>query len=291
MASKDLGQVVPTIPTKIKGSRNFVYEGENLITKFGNVSALSSAVQAGNFADVNIGDYIQVTLSGNFKDYAANTTKSINQVMTFEAMPDFFINTNGMNQNHHILFLSRDLLGQNIQMRSENSTWYDSTVDNPWLGSHLFQTLNSLTDGIRHLMDQTILAGHIYDPDGNGKGIKQYAEKKASGAANATSWDNYYRGALFLPTETEVWGHAAFSEARVLGNANAQGSLQWPIFRDSYRHVQKSNTPGGSRISWGVASSVAGSAADFCLVSSGGMPGSGSAAGTGVGVPVGFLFR
>ena len=288
MASKDLGLV----RQKHRGDRNFVYEGENLITKFGNISALSNAVRDGDFSNIDIGDYIQVTLSGSFYDYATGTTKSINQVMTFEGMPDFFINTNGMERGtHHILFLSRDLLGQNLQMRSEAGTWYNTETDNPWLGSHLFETFNNTTNGIRKLLENTILQGHIYDPDGNGKGIKQYAEKKAAGAANATGWDNYYRGALFLPTENEVWGHPAFSEARVKGEANAQGSLQWPIFAGSYRHIQKSNTPGGSRNYWWVASSTAGSAGYFCFVNDYGMPNYTSAAYTAVGAPVGFLFR
>ena len=288
MASKDLGLVRPNV----SAMRNFEYGGKNLIEIFGSISALSEAVVAGDFSEINVGDYVQVTLSGNFYDYAAGATKSINQVMTFEAMPDFYINTNGMERGtHHILFLSRDLLGQNLQMRSENTTWYDSSVTNPWLGSHLYQTFNNKSNGIRALMENTILAGHIYDPSGDGSGISQYAETKASGAASATSWANYKKGALFLPSECEVWGHPVFSEARVLGNASAQQSLQWPIFVGSHRHIQKSTTPGGSRAYWWVASSSAGSAGIFCLVGNEGMPNYNSAASTYIGAPVGFLFR
>ena len=292
MASLDLGQVVPDIPNKIETARPYVYEGENLLSKFDSIAELSTVVRAGDFSKINLFDFIKVTLSGSFYDYATSTTKNINQDMYFEAMPDFYINTNGIDQNHHILFLSRDLLGQNLQMRSAIDTWYDANANNPWLGSHLYQTFNNKTNGIRALMERTILQGYIYDPDGNGGGITQYAEQKAKAATAASdAWNNCKKGALFLPTETEVWGHAIWSEAKNHPQASAQGSLQWPVFVGNMRHVHKSNTIGGSRNTWWCCSSVAGSATGFCYVDHGGVPASYGAALASVGAPVGFLFR
>jgi hypothetical protein len=186
--------------------------------------------------------------------------------------------------SHHITFVSRDLIPHLLRMRRENSTWTDGTATVPWLGSALYKTLNDPDHGILALVAATALGAYIHSGP-NSKGMRYLAETKAAGVSTATGWGWADRGKLFLPSEREIWGSHIWDEQQY----GAGLSVQWPIFRDSLRHVIKGLGNGGSRYTWWCESSYAGSSTSITHVSSSGYPSS-SSAGNSIAVAPGFLF-
>ena len=275
--------------------RNSEYNGRNLKEVFGTAAAFAAAVFAGDFSQIEDGDYWPLELSGSVHDYSLSSdyTKTINATMKIEVMinPYWKYGDSGKIADGypHLLMCSRDLLPWTLKMRADNSTWYNSannpdSTKNPWLGSALYETLNNTTDGLLKLVLQSELGDYVHLGP-NSKGMRSLMENKAAAATSASNWGWYNRGVLFLPTEKEVWGNTTFAK----GDGTAQGAaLQWPIFAGSRRHIVKGLGEGGSRYYWWCESSYEGSAANFCYVSINGFPyyyGAGSA----FGVPLCFL--
>ena len=253
--------------------QNYAYEGKDLSTVFADAAALHAAVAAGDFSKISVGDYWPITLNGSYTDCGENTTKTFsNATVKLEvAGIDTYLNfgDNGIT-SHHLVMCSRDCLPNTTKWRSENTTWYDSSKTNPWLGSAIYATLNV---GILPLVQATNIGPYIFAGP-NGNGMRFLVEVKAASAANATGWEWQDRGRLFLPFEREVWGQGIWSEL----TWGANPALQWPIFSGSFRHVIKGLGNGGSRCDWWLASSRAGDASNAC-----GVGGSGYASGGGAG--------
>ena len=269
---------------------NGLYDGRNLKDVFASAADFAAAVFAGDFSKIEDGDYWPITISGNFKDYATNTTKTLSNAvfkMEFMVNPYFRYGDSGKiaDGTPHLLAVARDLLPILLQFRSANETWYDESEQQPWTGSHLYQTLNNPTDGLVKLIQASELGPYIHTGP-NGKGMRSLMETKAKTAASATGWGWKDRGILFLPTEKEVWGNATFSK----GDGAAQGAaLQWPLFVGNRRHISKGLGDGGSRCRWWCESSAEGSTATITYVTSFGYPYSYGAADTNIGVPLCFL--
>lgn len=291
-SSSNAGLMTPAQLAKIDELRsrphNGLYEGRNLKEIFGTFAAMNAALASGDWSGIQDGDYWPITVSGTFKDYAANANKTINALFKMEANINVYMGYGDSGQladrKDHILWVGRDATPMTLQMRSENSTWYSEAIANPWLGSHLFQTLNA-SDGLRALVQATDIGQYIYTGP-NGKGMRSLMETKAKGATATTGWGWQDRGILFLPTEQEVWGETIFADSQY----HSKGSpLQWPVFRGSRRHISKGIGDGGSRCTWWCESSNTGYAASFCRVDANGGPDDGGAAGTNICVPLCFI--
>ncbi len=221
---------------------------------------LHGQITAGDYSNIHMGDYWPITLNGSFKDYATGETKTFsNAVVNLEFMPNFYATHGDTAIGNHCLVCSRDCLPIALQMRSANDTWFDESQTNPFLGSHLYQTLNA-PDGIIALVEQTELGQYI----GN---MRFRWERKPKGATTATSWAWGDRGKLFLPTEREVWGQDVWSEH---GFGGGGAALQWSIFTGSYQHIIKRLGDGGARCHYWNASSVANSEVEFCDITDSG---------------------
>lgn len=184
----------------------------------------------------------------------------------------------------HITFISRDCLPFTMRMRKANSVWEDTSATNPWLGSALYKTLNDPNYGVVKLIAATDVGAYMY-AGLNGGGMRAMMETKAAGATTATSWGWADRGKLFLPFESEIWGHGVWG-----GNSGYTlgVNLQLPIFIGTRRHISKGIGNGASRRAWWTASSFSSNAANFCNVSSSGFPDSNGAV-SAAGVPVCFV--
>lgn len=267
------------------GPPNYEYSGRDLSTIFASLTDLHTAVSAGDFTNIRVGDYWPITLSGNVYDYAAATSKDMNCTFQMEvAGINTYINYGDTAVPNHLVMCSRNLMSFTVPYRSEDATWYSSSETNPWRGSHLYQTLNNGTNGVLALLNNTDFSPYIYGGP-NGSGMRFLLETKASGATSATSWSWGDRGKLFLPTEREVWGQDVWSEHNWGGGA----AVQWPIFSGSSRHIVK-GLGGSGRYYWWVQSSLAGSASDFAFVHCYGLPTNDSAGITWIGAPLCFLF-
>lgn len=274
---------------------NHSIDGRNLKEVFGTAANFGAAVLAGDFSQMEDGDYWPLTLSGSIHDYSLSSdyTKTINETLKLEIMinPYYKYGDSGKiaDGKPHLLMCSRDLLPWTLKMRADNSTWYNSpnnpdSANNPWLGSALYETLNNTTDGLLKLILASELGDYVHVGP-NGKGMRSLMETKKVTETTPTGWSWYNRGVLFLPTEKEVWGNTTFSK----GDGSAQGAaLQWPLFVGTRRHIVKGLGSGGSRDGWWCGSSDGGGAATFCIVGDGGRP-AGYGAGYSGGVPVCFL--
>lgn len=267
---------------------NYTYDGQDLSQKY-TAAELHQKVSSGDFSGIQNGDYWPITLTGSFKDYATGQTKTLNNAaFKLEANINVYINYGDTPVANHILFCSRDLVPLMLQMRSWNTTWYDDSQTNPWLGSALYQTLNA-SDGLQALVASTDIGAYMYAGP-NGNGMRFILETKRTDATTATGWGWGDRGKLFLPTEREVWGQDVWSEH----TRSSGAAVQWPVFAGSLKHIikglGKGLGTGGSRYYWWCQSSCAGSAADFAFVDGYGYPSSTGAAATWISAPLCFLF-
>ena len=268
---------------------NHSYDGRNLKTIFGDAATFAAAWRNGDFSKIQNGDYWPLTISGSFKDYATDSTKTLTNAvfkMEFAINPYWKYGDSGNLTNGipHLLACSRDLLPFNIQFRSANTTWYDSSTNQPWTGSHLFQSFNNASDGLVKLIQASELGPYLYTGP-NGKGMRHLMETKGPSANDATNWGWVDRGILFLPSEKEVWGNNTWSGNGYAGPA----ALQWPFFIGSRRHIIKGLGDGGSRSNWWCGSSVAGGTSNIAYVSNTGHPSYYGAAYTGISAPLCFL--
>lgn len=267
-------------------AHNYEYTGRDLSTIF-TAAQLHAAVAAGDFTNIRVGDYWPITLNGTIYDYAGAAEKTLsNAIIKLEvAGVNFYRQYGDTAVPNHLLFCSRDLLPWTLMFRSENTTWYDTAATNPWLGSHLYQTLNNPSNGLLPLVAATDIGAYIYAGP-NGNGMRFLGETKGPTATTATGWAWADRGKLFLPSEREVWGGDTWSEHSYGGGL----ALQWPIFAGTMRHIIKGLGNGGSRYYWWCCSSIAGSSGGICYVTYHGYPHYNSATFAWVGAPVCFLF-
>lgn len=270
----------------LKAPNNYAYDGRDLSAIF-TAAQLHTAVAAGDFTNIRVGDYWPITLNGTIYDYAGAVEKTLsNASIKLEvAGVNFYRQYGDTAVPNHLLFCSRDLLPWTLMFRSENTTWYDAEATNPWLGSHLYQTLNNPSNGLLPLVAATDIGAYIYAGP-NGNGMRFLGETKGPTATTATNWAWADRGKLFLPSEREVWGGDTWSEHSYGGGL----ALQWPIFAGTMRHIIKGLGNGGSRDSWWCCSSNAGSSGHICYVLNGGLPDRYGATSTWVGAPVCFMF-
>ena len=156
---------------------------------------------------------------------------------------------------------------------------------NPWRGTALFKTLNDPNYGVLPIIAQTSIGAYIYAGPNN-KGMRARMEIKNPGLKEVRStlaWDD--RGKLFLPFESEIWGHPVWSDNSPYGLGV---NLQYPIFGGSRRHISKGIGNEGPRNSWCTASSCSGSSDNFCYVGNTGIPDR-YAASAAYGPPVCFV--
>lgn len=316
------------------------YGGNDLSEEFESAAALHTAIAAGDFSKIHIGDYFPVTLNGSYKDFArftvpTGTTYYTDAALSTEGgtteadlegeyqsataikfkvsgtdvyaaigdcLPGFVKSMNAAVKlevaainpylrfgdteltAQHILLCSRDCLPPTLQMRCNNSVWYNTAAVNPWLGTALYETLNNSENGIISLLEATAIGPYVFKGPNN-KGMRAMLPTMAAGAGSPTNWAWSDRGRLFLPTEREVYGAPAWANA---GGYEA-GSLynQWPIFAGTGRHIIKGAGDGGGRSAWWLESAA--SATTFAYVNSYGIAYNTNAANTYIRVPLCFL--
>lgn len=229
---------------------------------------IQAKVQAGDYTGMRVGDYKDITVSGTFYDAAGDKDITIDETARMElAGPNAYIGYGDTAIGPCADFISRDCLSPTLM--------YNSTATNSgaYVGSMLYTTLNG-ERGIAALLPADVSAVIV-----SKRGL---TEVKTAADASGWAWNDM--GKLWLPTEQEVWGHAAWAEHGYGGGLSAQ----YLLFHGSLRHIIKGAGHGGSRIGWWCASSVAGSAANFCHVNKSGLSHSASATDAPVSVPLCF---
>lgn len=167
--------------------------------------------------------------------------------------------------------------------------------EHPWLASENYFYLNSLAGHVPNgtglnpsltQVDFTTNGVYYYLPAALQAVIKSkllYLPKRYSASAlltddNAAGWA--YIGNLWLPTETEMYGHTILGSA---GSYAEAGSIQYPYFANNMRRVL-----GGTRHYWWTLSPAASSSTTWCYVHTYGSAGANNASITSPYVPVCF---
>lgn len=269
-------------------------DGLNLKDVFGTASAFHTAVAAGDFSRIRVGDYWPITLNGSYRDYGEGstvgqyTTKSFNNatvILEVAAInPYWKYGDSGdiANGAPHVLFISRDCLPATFKMRKTGDAWEDTNVRDPWRGSALYKTLNYAGHGIADLVASTDIGAYLYASD-DGNGMRYYGEYRetTSSTTSIGAWSR--RGRLFLPTESEICGHLVHA---------TDGGIMLPqihIFAGSYRRIIKGLGNGGAATTWWTQNMRSYSSDSFCAMGSTGIIAPKNAANTAYSVPLCFL--
>ena len=184
----------------------------------------------------------------------------------------------------HIVFISRNCFPFPMRMRKSRTQWESTSINNPWLGSALYKTLNDETHGVLPLVAATDVGAYIYTGPNN-LGMRAMLETKAPDATNSSLYTWKDRGKLFLPTSSEVWGSPFWADKDMDGGL----CNQFSIFRDSRRHISKGFGDLNNSCNWWTSSSRPGSAIIFGMNTSTGYAHH-SDANNGQYVPICFVF-
>lgn len=211
---------------------------------------LQAKIQAGDFSNLYIGDYKQITL----------TTGEV--VIMELASVSQYRNHGDTAIGYHLDFISRDCLSGNKRFNPTNNNNGTADEKNPWLASELYKTLNDESSGVYATLPAD-LKPYIITKRAN-------CEERYSTAGAVTRnigwfWKNM--GKLWLPTEVEVFGHHTWSEPGY-GTSGGGCDLQYPIFR--LNGFIKGDGNGGSRCNWWEASAARTDSTHFCNVSGNG---------------------
>lgn len=262
----------------------------NLKEKY-TASELLAEINKGAASEIYPGDYYPVTIGGTFHDYATDTDKTLNNVsvrLEVAAIdPYLYYGDEGefAAGTKHVVFTCHAALPIVLQMRSANSTWFDKTTNNPWTGSALYKTLNDSTNGLIRLFKQTEIGPYIYTGSDN-SGMRHVMETKAANVSSASGmhWGN--RGALFFPTEKEIWGSSMYSNNRFGSGGAVQ---QWPIFALAGDYTSKTLGEGSSPCNYWCESSVDNSFTAFCRGAARNFPYTGEAGTDNAGIVPCFI--
>lgn len=177
--------------------------GRNLVEVFGSLAALHAAVNAGDFTNIFVGDYIQLPIVGTLHDYAGNVDLALNTSMVFEvAAIDYYYRTgNPINNRHHLIMLARNAIPQALKMRSANKVEYNTDEVGLWRRSALFETLNNTSNGFVALLNSTDVAPYIQS---GGCSTRVGVWTAEDTGPTSVSWTS--TGSVFIPNHYQVFG-------------------------------------------------------------------------------------
>jgi hypothetical protein len=271
------------------------YEGVDLAEKFAEEIAnysdtwawIRARIQAGNYTDIHVGDYIPFVTTNS-----VSLKAQIAGIDTYTGYGDTAV-------GHHVDFICEELWPTTRGFNKVNfNNGISSDVPYPWLASDLYHFVNSLSGtvpssavvggGDGAAVNYTANGIYYYLPNALKAVIiqkrmmlpKRYSGSGVLSSDNGSGWAN--AGYLWLPTEWEVYG------APVWGNAGygAVGTaVQYPLFAHGMRRMKKRN---GSPSYWWLLSAYAGYSTLFASVSRYGTADANSTSYAGNTVPVCF---
>ena len=268
---------------------NRLYVGVDLSVKFateitaapfgGNVWAwIRARIRAGNYAGINIGDYIPFTANGNLirAEVAGINTYTRYGWPAENEVPN------------HIDFISRDLWPDTIQWNLANFNNGTTVSTTPWLASNIYAWLNSLamqvpntavanpgmanvdytTTGVLDKLPAALRAVIIQKT-----ALLPRRHTAGQLLTDDNSWDWREMGLLWLPSEIEVYGCGMFGSSVNTATGSqgvAQGGfVHYPIFAENMKRV-KGAGDGGSRAHWWLCSVRCGTSTNACHVDTNG---------------------
>lgn len=278
-----------------KWSAAGVYTGDDLSAKFSSEIGgadvwawLKSRIGSGNFDDIRVGDYINVTCKNG-----TVLQQQIAGINTYRGYGDPEI-------GNHVDFISRNLwpVSHTVNPVLWNNGF--SGAQCPFVASDLYLWLNSLAGTVAAdtaAPPDTALASVDYTNDGIWVQLPDslkavisdkvfYAPRRYSSSgvlSKDTGGEIISLGKLWLPMEMEVYGTAIFGSS----GYGICGGVQYPIFSNRQAMVKRYGD-NEWRSGWWLASAADGKTTSFCGVSSMGVAVSSNATSSGTRVPVCF---
>ena len=285
---------------------NRIYEGVNLSEKFsGEISSFSSVwawiqnrIHMGNFAGINVGDFIQFTAGGNI------VVAEVAGINTYRDYGDTAV-------PNHIDFISRDCWPE---PRVWNRVNYNNGIvdmPQPFLASDIFAWLNGLqtqvpNDATTAMTQSPAPTGSLIKVDYRTTGLLPQlpaqlrtviVQKRAMMPrrysadvllVDNNSWDFRDIGFLWLPSEMEVFGTNVWGSIFSPNQGwSVGGYRKYPIF-DLTGKLRKGAGHNGTRSNWWFSTPRGSHTATIARVSSHGIASFNNAAVTSVHVPICF---
>ena len=251
---------------------------------------LRGRIRAGNFAGINVGDFIPLAINGN------TYNMEIAGINTYERYGSPVV-------PRHIDLISRELWPDPIQYNLANYNNGITAMTTPFLASHINAFINSLQADVPNA---TTLNPALASVDFRSGGILSRIPAEARAVivpkvvlmarrhsatvllTDDNSWDWRTMGDLWLPSEIEVAGHTVWgSTTSGLHGFGAGGYVHYPLFAENMKRL-KNIVGTATRASWWLVSAVGGNSTGAAFVGSSGVVSHTSATYAGVRVPVCF---
>ena len=283
-----------------------LYNGVDLKTKFAPEIAnysdewawLKARKNAGNWNGIHVGDYIDIPLSAGTVGTYNITAKTLRaRIIGIDTYWKY-----GNNEvPHHIDFKTDQTVGTNMVWNPTNNNNGTADQQNPWLASAIYAYLNGVNNYSTNAYNSV-----AHGADASAGGILQLLPSKltnqiieklmylprrysASGlltASNEGDWKNM--GKLWLPFETEVYGHPVNSvskDANGYDRDNMGSAVQYPLFAGT---AGNRNYKTCNRADWWLASVASGVSTRACTVDYAGNASSSACTAAWLSAPVCF---
>ena len=233
----------------MKGSQAMQVSERDLTTIFSTeIADYSSAwawikarITADNLNDLYVGDYIPITVNNHIVK------------MQIAGINTYYKTLNPM-LGRHIDFISIDCYPESVKWNTTNYNNGNAQTAFPYLASNLYSYLNTTLYGYLPQEVKNVITSKVTTLEQRYSGGGQLTE--------STSWGSTNIGKLWVPTEYEVFGSAIWGTLRW----SAGQSIQYPIFKDSYRYIIKGIGNGGDRSCWWTACASSGYSTQVCYV-------------------------
>lgn len=210
---------------------------------------LHDRIVVGDFSGINVGDYKTITL----------TTGEV--VICEVAGIDTYYRSGDIPVGHHIDFISRDCLAGGKRMNATNDNNGTEEDHHPWMVSEMYKTLNNETTGVYSTLPVDLKPYIITK-----RALHEERYSSSGKVGNNTSYSYIDMGKLWLPAESEIYGHAILSDISMTEIGMSGLNFQYPIFASGTSHVIKCNGNGGSRCPWWTSSARMNDKYYFCYV-------------------------
>ena len=178
-----------------------------------------------NYEGIYVGDYITVTMN--------NETVKM-QV----AGIDTYYRTTDQQLGHHIDFISKDCYSETVQWNLTDNNNGNAESPYPYMVSNLRSYLINTLYGY--------LPEKVKNQIANKRALMEQRYSSAGALTDSTSWGWQDLGALWVPSEYEVFGSVVWGTK---GWSSGQ-SVQYPIFANNYLNRIKGASNGGGRSDW-----------------------------------------
>ena len=224
---------------------------------------LKAKCKKADFDDLRIGDYKTIQLTGG-----ETVVMQIAGIDTYYKSGDVAV-------PHHIDWISKDCLSAPQKWRETEDNNGTSETHFPYLCSDIQKILNTAI--------YETLPVDLKSNITNKRALLETRYSASGKLTESSSWTWADMGALWIPTEYEVFGSI------ICGSRpwSAGQGIQYPIFANSISNVLKGQGNKGSRNNWWLSTTYDGHKSYICLVDNRGFSFRGSPTNT-YGVPLCF---